>query len=361
MWARLPATLLLTASAALTACTPGQTEFSCKGHPDGVACISARDVYDLTNSRSRVTQADLENPAVINGSAAQDILKPLPNSDPRLDLAPAIQSGQQAADPAAGVMRVWVGPHVTSGGDVAAPNYVYSRIDDNGVAVSPAGIERRFEPLTGQSAPNPALNARPLESGDLVVTKATPHIYDPVTAKNVDVADIYFESGRADISADGHRKLEAAAKKIATLNPKMVLVAGYTDTIGSKEANKKLAARRAAAVAKHLKELGVTAEIADTTEIEVEHLGKDPEAVADPNRRRVWVVALDVEQRPAPVAKVASDKPTDAAGTKKEVKQAGRKKNNGHPARLCRLCRDPDDSGSASDHGGPDHDNGMHH
>ncbi|NJO38749.1 MAG: TraV family lipoprotein [Rhizobiales bacterium] len=52
--------LSATALAALAACTPGASEFSCKGYPDGVACLSARNVYELTNSRSRVTQDDLE-------------------------------------------------------------------------------------------------------------------------------------------------------------------------------------------------------------------------------------------------------------------------------------------------------------
>ena len=44
----------------MAACTPGQSEFSCQGYPDGVSCLSARKVYELTNSRSRVTQQEVE-------------------------------------------------------------------------------------------------------------------------------------------------------------------------------------------------------------------------------------------------------------------------------------------------------------
>ena len=35
------------AVAALPACTPGQSEFSCQGYPDGVSCLSARKVCHL--------------------------------------------------------------------------------------------------------------------------------------------------------------------------------------------------------------------------------------------------------------------------------------------------------------------------
>ncbi|MDH3770331.1 MAG: hypothetical protein OET79_05000, partial [Nitrospirota bacterium] len=41
--------------ALLAACVPGSSEFGCKGYPDGVQCLSARKVYDLTQSRSRLT------------------------------------------------------------------------------------------------------------------------------------------------------------------------------------------------------------------------------------------------------------------------------------------------------------------
>lgn len=355
---------VLTAALILASCTPGQTEFSCKGYPDGVACISAREVYDLTNSRSRVTQADLENAPGGGGSAVDDVLKPLPNADPRLNLAPPTKASQQAADPAAGVMRIWVGPHVTSAGDVAAPNYVYSRIGNKRVN-APLGIERRFEPLTGQSRPGPAVDARPLAAGDMTVAKSA-----TLAGKSVNVADIYFENGRADVSASGRHKLEAAARKIAELQPKSLMVAGFTDTLGSKEANKKLAKRRADAVTGILRELGVTTKILDTTKADVKTLGKAPAAVADPNKRRVWVVALDVKPQSTTVAKAAAVKiSTSAPGPLKgKIPTAGTtgssSRDSGYqrPCRLCRDLDDDDDDDGRSDHDGQDHGNGngMH-
>ena len=137
----------------LASCTPGQSEFSCQGYPDGVSCISARNVYELTNSRSRVTQAEIEGTEAASGPSVGDVLRPLPTSDPKLGLAPPIGADQQAIEPADGVMRVWVGPHATSAGDVTAPNYIYSRVASKSDDSSSGGVTRRFEPLKGQSEP----------------------------------------------------------------------------------------------------------------------------------------------------------------------------------------------------------------
>jgi hypothetical protein len=115
------------APAALAACTPGASEFSCRGYPDGVACLRARNVYELTNSRSRVTQDDLEGLTVQDDAAEprfQDVRRPLPAFAAGDALASQAGADRPAADPAPGVLRVWVGPAATDGGDVAGPSYV---------------------------------------------------------------------------------------------------------------------------------------------------------------------------------------------------------------------------------------------
>jgi len=214
----------------LAACTPGQSEFSCQGYPDGVSCISARNVYELTNSRSRVTQAEIAGTEAASGPGVGDVLRPLPTSDPKLGLAPPIGADQQAAEPADGVMRVWVGPLATSAGDVTAPNYIYSRVasksDDGG-----GGITRRFEPLKGQAEPTRSSETRPLESGDVIVT-AKPYPVQggqgtspsrPIAAwatNNVRVAEIYFDNGQAAVSTGGESRLKNAALRLAELKPR---------------------------------------------------------------------------------------------------------------------------------------------
>lgn len=352
----------------IAACTPGQSEFSCQGYPDGVSCISARNVYELTNSRSRVTQADIESTEVGRGPIVGDVLRPLPTADPKLGLAPPIGAGQQAAEPADGVIRVWVGPHATSAGDVTAPNYIYSRVasnsDDGG-----GGITRRFEPLKGQSEPTRTQDVRPLEAGDVVVTaKPDPTDNDQGASpprptatwatNNVRVAEIYFDTGQAAVSNSGENRLKNAALRLAELKPRAVLVAGFTDRVGSKEVNQRLAKRRVDAVVKILKDLGVTTEIIEAAQGEPEELRPSPDGTADPNNRKVWVAALNVMQKPtaavAPAPPGEPTPPTPKAVDKAEVEIAPEK-----PRRSLR--RDPDDHGDNDDRARKDHEPGMKH
>lgn len=352
----------------LAACSPGQSEFSCQGYPDGVSCISARNVYELTNSRSRVTQDVIEGHEAASGPSVGDVLQPLPTSDPKLELSPSVGAGQQAVDPAEGVMRVWVGPHATAGGDVTAPNYVYSRVGSK--ARDDGAITRRFEPLKGRSEPVRAQDDR-LEAGDVVVT-ARPHPTDdgsnaspsrPVAAwatNNVRVAEIYFESEQAVVSTSGQNRLKNATSRLAELKPRAVLVAGFTDRVGSEEANQRLAKRRVDAVVKVLRELGVTTEVIDTAQGEPEELNPTPDGAPDPNSRKVWVVALDVAPKPAPAAApVQSGKP--ASLTPETVKKA--EVEIDPEQRRQSLRRDPDDHGDNDDRdrGGKDHQPDMQH
>ena len=369
----------------IAACTPGQSEFSCQGYPDGVSCLSARKVYELTNSRSRVTQQEIEGIGNVQGPVLNDVLRPLPSDDPRLGLSPPAGAGQEAASPAEGVMRVWVGPHVTATGDVTAPNYVYSRVDSK-AAGNGAGITRRFEPLTGRSEPTPAADARPLEAGDVVVTAESDIAVEnsdakssrpgmPMTTNNVRVAEIYFESGDATVSTSGRNRLTNAGSRIAELKPRAILVAGFTDRVGSAEANQRLAKQRVEAVVKILRDLGVTVEVLDAAQGEPETLNPGPDGAADPNSRKVWVVALDVapESRPAAAVESEGQKSSRAASENDATVEQktsfltrwfrGSSTATAGDARGCRLCRHPDDHGDNDDRGqaAKDHEPGMKH
>ncbi len=378
-------TLAGIAVSTIAACTPGQSEFSCQGYPDGVSCLSARKVYELTNSRSRVTQQEIEGIGNAQGPAIGDVLRPLPSDDPRLGLSPPAGAGQEAASPAEGVMRVWVGPHVTAAGDVTAPNYIYSRVDTK-AAGNGAGITRRFEPLTGRSEPTPAVDARPLEAGDVVVT-AEPDVAVenreekssrpgmPMTTNNVRIAEIYFESGDATVSTSGRNRLTNASSRIAELKPRAVLVAGFTDRVGSAEANQRLAKRRVDAVIEILRDLGVTTAILDAAQGESETLNPGPDGAADPNSRKVWVVALDVAPEPRPAAVMEPEEQNSLRAADDTEAPAEQKTSfltrwfGGAPtasagdARRCRICRDPDDHGDDDDrdHAAKDHQPGMKH
>ncbi|MGI9503080.1 MAG: OmpA family protein, partial [Geminicoccaceae bacterium] len=365
---------------------PGQSEFSCQGYPDGVSCISARNVYELTNSRSRVTQQDLEGIAASQGQgpAFDQVLDPLPSQNAQLELAPPLGANQAAAEPADGVMRVWVGPHATTGGDVTAPNYVYSRVDGGSSGSSQSDHTRRFEPLKGVADPTPTLDARPLEGGDITVTEVAEPATSPEAAgqegdspsRHVQLAEIYFESGNATVSSSGKQRLKNASARAAELKPRSLVVAGFTDRVGSKEANLQLAERRVDAVVAILKEAGVTMEIIAAAQGELKALSSDPDGTADPNSRKVWVIATDVAQ---PIQASAKADQADQAGPKalnpsveggaadgvNDATQAEAEKATPKPKQVaaarnrrgCRLCRGSDDHGD----GGKDHDPGMDH
>ena len=348
--------LAATALAALAACTPGASEFSCKGYPDGVACLSARNVYELTNSRSRVTQKDLEGLAGQEGIAEpdfQDVRRPLPSLAAGDALASQAGADRSAADPAPGVLRVWVGPTATAGGDVAGPSYIYSRIDPR-IEAEADTDPRRFEPLTGRAAPKEAADERPLASGDALVTAAVEAPTEgepasrPITVwatNNRRMAEVYFENGSADVTATGRRRLEAIVPKIDTLRPKAVLVVGFTDQVGPKGANERLAQRRADAVTKILKDKGVETRIVTAARGEPTGAAASSDGGADPNNRKVWVVALDVATAKSGAEQQAAAEPppeTDAAKPNDR-----RSERFGRP---CRLCRDSSDHGDSRDH-----------
>lgn len=373
-------TASLLAATILAACTPGQSEFSCQGYPDGVSCISARNVYELTNSRSRITQDDLAGIEAAGGPAFDQVLGPLPSQNAQLELAPPLGANQAAAEPAEGVMRVWVGPHTTTGGDVSAPNYVYSRVggqpQSNDIAHT-----KRFEPLKGAAEPTPTLDARPLESGDVTVTQdVTPTIPSETTSqeraissRHLQLAEVYFESGNATVSSSGKQRLKDASARVAELKPRALVVAGFTDRVGSEDTNLRLAERRVKAVVNILKELGVTTEIIAAAQGEVKALSPDPDGTADPNSRKVWVIATDVAKPVQASAKAERNGPrvltpdtvsgtaggeNDAAETKVEkVAPEPKQVTVAKSDRGCRLCRDSDDHGDRD----KDHDSGMEH
>ncbi len=317
-------TLAGLATAILASCTPGQTEFSCKGYPEGVSCLSARNVYELTNNRSRVAQQDLVNGQTASGPAFQDVLAPLPSTESHQNLAPPTAAGQQAAKPSPGVMRVWMAPRVTGEGDVAAPNYVYSQVAAYD-SQSDEAIERRFEPLTGQSTPVRAADeGRPIKPGDITLTGTSAPVPapTPVTpspspgthAKKPDdsvrIAEIYFDSGQVIVSESGKDRLNRAANTIERLGAQKVIIAGFTDHVGSKKANKRVAKSRADAVSKVLRDAGVLPSVI-IQHVAVGEIDLGEEAKrADPNQRKVVVVAMDLEAGPegnAILDRLASD------------------------------------------------------
>ncbi|ASJ88545.1 TPA: type IV conjugative transfer system lipoprotein TraV [Pseudomonas aeruginosa] len=136
----------------------GESEYSCKGMPDGVTCMSARDVYQITeneNFRQQIEKDAALKKAVEEGEdGAEDQIA--------ARATPSVAAGERyviprpAREPVpirtqATVMRIWVAPWESAQGDLNVPGYIYTEIEP-----------RRWE--IGAPAPRPAPTIRPLES-----------------------------------------------------------------------------------------------------------------------------------------------------------------------------------------------------
>lgn len=101
-------------------------------------------------------------------------------------------------------------------------------------------------------------------------------------------AKVYFDTGRADLSSQGHDQIQTIAAMLAS-NPDMhVDIRGYTDKSGSHVANGRLGQRRATAVKEALQTAGVAPDRMTTkTPATVE----DGNTTTDPQARRVEITA----------------------------------------------------------------------
>ena len=145
--------LLLTASVlVLNGCSYmgiGQGDFSCPGGIDGVRCMSARQVYQATESSDYVKTAS-EN----DKSGASKPVGVLDHSNSSMKSQVAIPSIEQPVPirTQAKVMRIWMAPWEDDDGDLHADGYLYTEIESRrwnlgerfrspGTAISPLSAQ----------------------------------------------------------------------------------------------------------------------------------------------------------------------------------------------------------------------------
>ena len=88
---------------------------------------------------------------------------------------------------------------------------------------------------------------------------APPAAPKPVTEKVTMAADAHFDFDKAVLKPEGKSKLDDLVGKLKAVNLEVVIVIGYTDSVGSDAYNKKLSLRRADAVKAYLVSKGVEA------------------------------------------------------------------------------------------------------
>jgi OmpA-OmpF porin, OOP family len=69
-----------------------------------------------------------------------------------------------------------------------------------------------------------------------------------------DTTNVYFDTGKAVLSAEAKSELCAKANQAETMDNALMLVVGYTDSVGSEEYNQTLSEKRASRVINHLQQ-----------------------------------------------------------------------------------------------------------
>ncbi|MBD0037777.1 type IV conjugative transfer system lipoprotein TraV [Klebsiella pneumoniae] len=113
----------------------GKDEYSCPGMPNGVQCMSARDVYAATNDGNvprPMKPEEVEAKAEADGEGSSNVSANSSSSgDPVIDnyVAPSLPDRPIPIRTPAQVMRIWVAPWEDTNGDLIVTGYVYTEIE----------------------------------------------------------------------------------------------------------------------------------------------------------------------------------------------------------------------------------------
>lgn len=173
---------------------PGSSSYGCGGLPEGVSCISARDVYKLTDGGKPVVAlpgqptaldpaAGGPAPAATGNSTAAGSAVPASNLASTLSPLPPLPAAGQlqaialrpedagAADivplrTPSRVLRVWIAPWEDTSGRLHVPGYTYAEIEPRrwsiGEAAATGGLQ--LKPLTPPPPPAPPETPAPLQA-----------------------------------------------------------------------------------------------------------------------------------------------------------------------------------------------------
>ncbi|WP_079857412.1 type IV conjugative transfer system lipoprotein TraV [Vibrio parahaemolyticus] len=121
--------MILGSALLLSGCTSiGSDEYSCSGIPDGVQCMSARDVYAATNDGNIPRSVKPgEEPVSVSGEIANSSS----TGDSVIDnyVTPRLPNRPVPIRTPAQVMRIWVAPWEDTNGDLIVTGYVYTEIE----------------------------------------------------------------------------------------------------------------------------------------------------------------------------------------------------------------------------------------
>lgn len=216
------------------------------------------------------------------GLAAFTVMVPQPSWSGDLDQTEKIAKGEEASDSAA----------LEESKNSAALLEIKRLRDDLRATQSKVqDLESRAD--TNPFTPPAALGLKKDEKIDPVN-----QAYPIAKRGGLRLAQVHFNTNSTKLSPSGERLAREAAEWLKTLSTKKVIVAGYSDTIGPADVNKKLSKMRATEVAAVLERAGI-----DPSMIEIVGSGeeglpqKTGDNVAEPMNRCVGIIAITDEAK----------------------------------------------------------------
>jgi outer membrane protein OmpA-like peptidoglycan-associated protein len=133
--------------------------------------------------------------------------------------------------------------------------------EEEDAMLADSGVGGKYEPLPEDEAPGSELSDAAVASGEAIK-----------------VAEVHFNSGSAQLTPGGERKMLAAVERIRSMEPAKVRVVAFTDRVGDPAYNLVLSKERALSVAAVLESVGLPRDM-----VEVVGSGEDgiPEATPD--------------------------------------------------------------------------------
>lgn len=145
---------IIVTSSVLSGCSLmsiGGSNYACPGGIEGVRCMSARQVYQATESSDYVkVAAELENDKKVGSQSATPITTGQPHTSQAT--VPSIEQPIPIRTQAK-VMRIWMAPWEDDDGDLHADGYLYTEIESRrwnlgerfkspGIAISPLSVAK---------------------------------------------------------------------------------------------------------------------------------------------------------------------------------------------------------------------------
>lgn len=102
----------------------GNSDYGCTGYPDGVQCLSTREVYGMTHQPGAITSETVENRKISEMAVEQQAGQPHVLSQSPISQEPIPLRTRP------GILRIWVAPWEASNGDLNVSGLVYTELEE---------------------------------------------------------------------------------------------------------------------------------------------------------------------------------------------------------------------------------------